>query len=173
LDDAQAHASATRHFLEHHAADERVYIGERIAKVTMLRPVPPDQLGEIHKLIDRAIAANSPRGYIDWYRLTKALGEYRAGRYESCLEWADKARALRGHTDQATLDILQAMCNHHLGKSENARRFLQTGSMRIATYIGKPGYDDLGTNPQDYLIASTLLREAQSLIEPQPASARE
>jgi serine/threonine protein kinase len=168
LDDAQAHASAIRHLLEHHAADERVYVGERIAKAALLRPVPPDQLGELHRLLDRAIAANSPRGYIAWYRLSKALGEYRAGRYESGLEWADKARGLRNPGDQATLDFLQAMCNHHLGKSESAQRFLQTGATRVET-IGKPGYDDLGTGPQDYLIAYMLLGEARSLIEPQPA----
>src|SRR5262249_46553345 len=103
----------------------------------------------------------------------KGIAEYRRGNYASALGWFAKSvpgMGKVGNTDwivwcQATDLFFSAMAAHHLGKTEDARRWLAEARRLVATV---PRADNT-----DWLMMDLVRRETEALITGKNGSPRE
>jgi serine/threonine protein kinase len=142
---------------------------ERTAKAALLLPpAAADDVARLGALADKAIASGPDRAdLLGWYRLSKALVEYRAGRHGPAAELALQAgEAKTGAAGTVAADALRALALRRLGRTQEARTTLQAAG-RAARDKLWPG----GTLPltdrgfQDWCVAQVLLREARGTSE--------
>ena len=131
----------------------------------LLSPEPVEPPGPLTPAIDRSVADTSDPYFFGWSKMTKALAEYRAGRYESAMEWLDKSRA---HTPFNTLGeifyrLLSAMTHHRLGHADAARQDLATADEMVKTHVSDFTALDIG-GFGDILPLHIVRHEAGKLI---------
>jgi tetratricopeptide (TPR) repeat protein len=145
--------------------DPKLFVRERCAKLCLLAPdpvLPPDALAPV---IDRFIAENTEPLHFGWSKLSKALCDYRAGRYPSAAQWLERSRE---HTPfnrlgEATYLLLRAMTNQRLNEPAAARSDLEAARKVIEQELTEPRENDLD-GCGDVLPLHKLLREAEALL---------
>lgn len=149
-------------------------IGDRIAKDCSILPSSGADYDLVAKMADAAVAEGpSYPGLSVFFETTKAMAEYRRGRYASAAEWARKhLPAGRTPFRDAESYLVLAMAEHQLAHPKEARTALEEGVGIIETQMPKAGSGDLGFGDwQDWIITHAWLREAKALIEAKPATA--
>jgi hypothetical protein len=149
--------------LRRFASSDQRQVGERAAKACLLAPQPVGDIKTLTALADRAVAPGANPSLLPWFRMCKGMAEYRAGHYESAIDWLARARTLEAATGLATLDLFTAMAHHRLGHAAEARQWLEQAVARMDTRVPRPGTDDLDS-PENYLICAIVRREAEALI---------
>ena len=132
--------------------------GERVAKAHLAVAETGVTVNDLSALVDRAIKSG-PSRFRAWFEMTKAMAEYRAGRFESALVHCDQARDLDRVTGRATLDVLRAMAHARLGRAAEASRCL-----RRAEHPGGPNPPSVH-DCEHFALYEILLKEARALIE--------
>jgi len=128
-------------------------VAERTARACLLLPASGEELDQAAALADRAVTLGKDHQYYGWFMGAKALAEYRLGRFESALDWGQKAGA-KGVW--VPTHLVLAMAHHKLGHAEQARRSLAAA---VKTYDWK-SVDG---------IIHTLRREAEALLKKESA----
>jgi len=123
-------------------------IAERTSRACLLLPVAGEELQQAVALADRAIELGQNHEYYPFFMAAKALAEFRLGRFESAIDWGQKAGA-RGVW--APTHLLLAMAHQRLGHTEQA---FQSLANALKTY---------DWNKRDGIIHA-LRREAEALI---------
>jgi len=130
---------------------------ERIGRALLLAPVSGERLARATELIDRALNAD-PGTYSNWappyFRLARALAEFRAGRFETCIATLDS------ETDVALPPmpyLLKAMSLQQSGRDDEAYRLL---TETIQAYDWS---EDRATNPEEWIF-HILRREAEQSV---------
>ena len=162
-DDAGYRAAAGEMF-KLFAGSNRREIAERAAKVCLLSPNTAGEIGALTAIADHTVAPGANAALLPWFHLCKGLADYRRGEYESAISSLARARSLNPADAQATLDLLTAMANHRLSRPEQAREWFERGVLKMDTQLPKAGEDDLGVNPENWLVAHIIRREAEALI---------
>jgi tetratricopeptide (TPR) repeat protein len=140
-----------------------------IAKTCSLAADAVSDYESILKLADRAVDKKDSLPY-RWFLLTKALAEYRAGRYASAIEWSRQSGPKSAgpqtgyHTDASAFAVL-AMAHYRLDEAEEARKALGEAQTILANKMPQPAKGKLFSRDwADWLHAQILCREAEALL---------
>jgi len=119
-------------------------------------------------LAEHAFRLGQNSYWVHWLHLVRGLAEYRAGHFESAIEWSGKSigqptMVTGPRPDPAAYSIL-AMAQQQLHHPDEARAALAKGADIVNTKLLKLENAALDENWVDWLIAHALLREAQGLI---------
>ncbi len=151
--------------LEQFGNTEKREIADRTAKCCLLMPGILDTNTPL-SLVERAFDNDSGHAYRPWFRLTYAIGQYRAGRFAEAHEWAAKARTqIVGAAGETSADFVDAMARFRLGEASEAVALFERADLIVAKSVPLTG-NVIGEND---LICHVLRREAASLFENQTA----
>jgi serine/threonine protein kinase/tetratricopeptide (TPR) repeat protein len=110
---------------------------EQIAKTCLLAPDAECDFESVRKLADFAVERNGSRGMNG---LTKALTEYRAGRYFRAIDWLGRVDPKdSGDLTDSTAFALLSMARQQQGQVREARAALDQAQAILARYPSKPG----------------------------------
>jgi serine/threonine protein kinase len=118
-------------------------------------------------LLELIAAQDTNDVQLAYFRLVKALAEYRQGRFSSSHEWSEKSLAtqtIKSVTAVAAGAVL-AMAQQQLKRLDAARKTLAQAVDLAQTKLPKVESGDLGEDWPEWLIARILSREARVLIE--------
>jgi tetratricopeptide (TPR) repeat protein len=130
---------------------------ERVAKAHFISPNPGDDAQRLAAMVEQAVDGG-PSGYLVWFRMTKALVEYRSGRFDAVAGWCERARSIENDSVQVTLDLLTEMSRYRLSPRADARRGLEA-VIKSATRNTVKGWEH-------YALAEILVKEAQAMLGP-------
>ena len=163
LGDDKAYRETAKAMFERFGGTDISTVGERTAKVCLLTSTPVGDVAKLQGLLDQALASKEDDKLMPWFALSKALAEYRGGRFDSCLDYLKRTEPITTPTARATADLLGAMAQRRLGHAEEARSLLGRARERIEKEVGKPGVDRL-EGSENWLICQVLRREAEGLF---------
>lgn len=105
-----------------------------------------------------------------WSLTERGALAYRTGRFQESVGLVEKSLKADSHPGRAVIDWLWlAMANQRLGKTDEARRWLETAQSRLNQFRdGMPDNADAiyGLHLHNWLEANILRREAEALIAP-------
>jgi serine/threonine protein kinase/tetratricopeptide (TPR) repeat protein len=137
---------------------------QRVAQGSLLLPLDTQALQTVDKLVEIALKGdtNYPGAL---FQFTKALAEYRLGRFQQAAQWAKGAIDKMGSPSrEAQAWSVQAMAEYGQNHLEAAGAAIAKANEIAETKLPKLASDDLGPNFHDWFIAHILLREASALI---------
>ncbi|HEY7117588.1 MAG TPA: hypothetical protein VH475_13450 [Tepidisphaeraceae bacterium] len=165
LDDAPAFDRLRVRMLQGFGNSPDRYICLRLAKAAMLMPAAdPQQQRIAGAMVDRAAAADPAD---KWLRISKALVEYRAGRFERAVDWCEKAQEnpFGNPAADASVQLLLALAHHASGQDVQARAALARGRGQVARDVAPLESGRMsGVGIEDWLICHSLLREANGAL---------
>jgi len=150
-------------------------VGDRVLKVSLLRPTNEHVLAALHPYADataKAFASADESGDVfmaAWRSVSLALWEYRSGNYLKAVQWAQRCLAYpeTNAPRTATARIILALSYQQLGRGREAHAALAEG--REIIEAKSKTHLERGTPVQgfwfDWLFARILLREARVLAE--------
>jgi tetratricopeptide (TPR) repeat protein len=138
-------------------------IGERTAKICLLTSQPVGDMQKLTALLDQAMATPATDDLYPWFSLSKSLGEYRAGRFDSALQMLEKADAVKPAAAKATVELIKAMTCQQLKRAGDAKELLASAIGRIDRELTKSDAVTVA-GPENWLICQILRREAEQLI---------
>jgi eukaryotic-like serine/threonine-protein kinase len=145
-------------------------VAERTAKTLLLVPGVVADV-EVPRKLALLAAAGDPS--FKWFHLVSGLAEYRAGNFEAAIECLQKcisSPAGQLYCDESAL-VVQAMAEHRLGRSADARETLKRADQLIAERVAKLEQGPL-VGWQEWIRLNVLRREAQALIDPEKVSSQ-
>jgi tetratricopeptide (TPR) repeat protein len=171
LGDATDYRPRCEAMLRRFGPTARQEIADRTAKACLLLPGAVEPT-EAVSLADRAMAPPVPAQFRPWFRMTKGIAEYRAGRFAEAIEYLTAGRegmdphrdAENFETGTATADLFLAMAHYRLGHADDARAALRRAAGRIDSNVPSAGRDYIGGALENWLICQTIRREAEEII---------
>jgi tetratricopeptide (TPR) repeat protein len=142
-------------------------IAERTAKVCLLLPLNGADLAAASNLAETALTLGKDDPRAAYYQFAKGLAEYRKANFAQAAEWTQKAlrRASIDHNRDVQACSVLAMALHRLNKAGEAHEALSEAAEIAGAKLPRLDSGDLGPAWHDWIIAQTLLREAQALID--------
>ena len=119
------------------------------------------------QLAETAVTRGTNHVRLPYFQLVKGLVEYRQGRFDSAVEWAQKSLSSSGtnYTTAASAGAVLAMAQQQLKQTDKARKSLAQATQVFETKLPKQESGDLGENWPEWLIARIFLREAKGVVE--------
>ena len=173
--DRQKYERCARELYERGSEIEEV---SRAQRTVMLCALTPKVIGDPAIVRELAEFPNASKQWFvwPWFSLTRALVEYRYGRYEVALEWISRAYSVDKNGLQlkprSFALVLSAMALHQLGQHERALADLDSAEQLIAHEFPKPGAA-LIELAEETFPTWILVREARQLISPTVEPRRE
>jgi tetratricopeptide (TPR) repeat protein len=135
----------------------------RTARTCLLASDALPDLQAVFKLADVTIEKN---GLERWNLLTKALAEYRAGRFSTAIDWLRRVDPKAdGESLDATAFALLAMARKRQGQADQARAALSQAQAILAPQLPGPERSQhFGKYWESWLHCQILYREAESLL---------
>jgi serine/threonine-protein kinase len=130
---------------------------ERVGRACLLSPACDDnQLRRATAAIDRALASEraTPRGWLSYFQLAKALADYRAGRF------AEATALVEGPAAQVpnfVPGLIDAMAQFHLGHPDLARAILAKTTAALDKAVPSKG-------ERDVWMIQVLRRQAEDMV---------
>jgi eukaryotic-like serine/threonine-protein kinase len=138
---------------------------ERMAKDCLVLPPPAADLPRIAKMADLAISVGQNKPW-PYFQFAKGLAEYRFGHFDSAADWMEKVAAAQGDMYRSVqAQMVLAMAQHKLGKTDQAKENLAKGLETAETRFPKLGKGSLDNQWNDWVIARALMREARTLLK--------
>jgi WD40 repeat protein/serine/threonine protein kinase/tetratricopeptide (TPR) repeat protein len=141
-------------------------IRERAAKAVLIVPDGISDLTLPTRLIDQSLQGTEKHWAYSWFLLSKGIAEYRAGRFESAVDWLKRGEA--GHREpvpRAESRLFLAMAYQRLGRGADARHSLAEASQIMDTQLPSGAAGDIGEILVDWIFCQIVRREAEALIE--------
>ncbi len=174
IDDVSGYRKHCHEMLMRFGATRDPVVAERTAKACLLSPLPECDSEIALHLAERAVEAAQAQDlwHLPYCRMTRALAEYRCGRYEAAVAWSEKCLAQKSidWNCEIPAHLVQAMAWFRLHRQESARSALLDVSEIIKGSLPKLGHLDWDRFWHGRLICSLLLREAEELILGKPVS---
>jgi len=157
-------------------------LAAQVAEMSLMRAVEGAEMEAVAKLADRGGSAEYCDLGLVQRQFAKGLADYRAGRFESAVQWSEKALAsakkhdLIGWTHErernrsAAAFFVQAMAHHGLKHTEAAKISFASGAEIVQARFPELESGEMGREWAQMLIARSLFREAQALVEPMSSS---
>jgi serine/threonine protein kinase/tetratricopeptide (TPR) repeat protein len=163
LGDDAGYREAAAGMLERFGGTDVPTVGERTAKVCLLTPRLVGEMGKLQSLLDQALASRGDVELLPWFAASKGLAEYRAGKFESALQFLQKTESFKSAAARATVELIRAMAQHKLGRAAEAKESFERAKRRVETELAKAGVDPIPA-AENWLICHVLRREAEQLI---------
>ena len=136
-----------------------------VAKDCLILPSSGVDLDSVAALAETAVTCGKGQSPYTFYLCTKALADYRQGKFpEAVAQTLEILKDPFPYT-QAEGSAVLAMAQFRMGHSEEARAALGRLEKVGQETLPAPGSRDLGFDWKDWIIAHALLDEARSLIE--------
>jgi tetratricopeptide (TPR) repeat protein len=149
----------------------------KTAKVCLLVPEAASDFEAACQMADEAFKLGQNSYWRSDVHFIKGLAEYRAGHFASAIDWVGKSigqpTMVGGPRPDAAAYSVLAMAQHQLKHPEEAHAALAKSAEIVNAKLLKLENTTLDENWVDWLIAHTLLREAQALIEVPPAQPKQ
>jgi tetratricopeptide (TPR) repeat protein len=143
---------------------------ERSTKLALLLPV--DAGSDVERLTERAWKVQAMVPNDPWSKLLVGMAEYRAGRFDTAITWLEKCRATQNSARNAAVEAYLAMAYHGLKREVEAGEALARCAQLAEEDLPAAGKAELDPGViQDWLIAHIAHREAQQMIDSNPAAA--
>jgi eukaryotic-like serine/threonine-protein kinase len=147
-------------------------IAERIARDSLILPDSGADLDTVGTWVDTAVTLDKHSANLPWLQFCKGMAEYRQGHFTNTVEWTQRALATASPNRDVEAYAVLAMAQQRLRQVDESRATLAKAIEIERTKLPKLDSGDLGENWMDWIIAHVLLREAQTLIEVQSATAK-
>jgi serine/threonine protein kinase/tetratricopeptide (TPR) repeat protein len=143
------------------------YVNERVAQDCLLLPDSGVDLATIDRLADTALTIGSDESSVAYFRVCKAMSEYRQGYFRQAIEWAEKVNnsTAADPPAKAKAFAVSAMANWQLAQTNAARNALADGDALAPDLSSEHGDPDLGESWVAWLMARISLNEAAALIQ--------
>jgi serine/threonine protein kinase len=142
------------------------YIAERAAQDCLLLPNSGVDLALVDKLADTALTLGKGEASLPYFQAAKAMADYRLGRFNEAIEWAEKTVKAPDAEPPAKgkAFAVLAMANWQLGEKTAASAALANGDEATPRFSIENGTEDLGESWVAWLMARISLDEATTLI---------
>ncbi len=167
LNDLESYRRACRAMLENFGETRNILFAERTAKACAIAPGFGGEAQKVIELANVAVTETEADPAHNWFEVTKALVDYRAGRFGPAARMiVQSAPSNEGiHRDALAFSIL-AMAQYRLGQIDEAKIALANARHIIAAKLpdtdnGQTFNDDW----HDWLHAQLLYREANELLQ--------
>jgi WD40 repeat protein/serine/threonine protein kinase len=138
-------------------------LAERMAKVCLLLPGPPEELALPAALADQALRAGERHPFRPYFELSRALADYRRGQFPAAEVRLRKLLGGGRSWDVAVpACLVLAMARQQLGRPGPAREALAEGLRQLERTV--PQVADAGGSWHDWLICQIFRHEAQALL---------
>ena len=147
------------------AGTSNIYVAEEVAKSCLFAPSPELDLHPVARLANSAVEGVVPgHPAVPFFQDSKALSEYRQGRYAEAVEWAKKPLEKRGSYVHGHSYATLAMAFWQLGQKDEAQTMLKKGEELAPTVMPEKIAGDPGNAWLAWLFARVQLDEATALI---------
>jgi thioredoxin-like negative regulator of GroEL len=167
--DIEAYQKLCREMAAHFAGTTNASTADVIAKDCLILASSGADLDSVAVLAETAVMRGKSDGPYTFYQLTKALADYRQGKFQDAIARASEVLKDPFPYTQAEASAVLAMALFRTGRSEEARAALAKMQTVMREKLPASGSHDLGGDWKDWIIAHVLLDEARSLIEGTPA----
>ncbi len=136
----------------------------RVAKGCLLVPGVIADLTEVVKLAELGSQSGATAVTLSWIRQTRALAEYRAGRFAAAEEWC--RLSLAGPTPPELPALARYLLAMALYRQDEVNKAV---SMLAEAVAMTPDHSSSQPNWHDWLVVFIFRKEAEMLIAPKPA----
>lgn len=143
-------------------------MADKMAKDCLILPSSGADLTAVAALADVAVSRGSNAPAATYFKVCKALAEFRLGHYQEASNWANLAAQSTLVYPQAEAAAIIAMSQFKLNQLDNARTALAGCNQIIEEKLPKTG-QDLGFW-RDWIIACALQSEAKQMVEGKPSA---
>jgi tetratricopeptide (TPR) repeat protein len=165
MGDRSAYEELCAKITTHFAGTTDPYTADRMAKDCLILPRPGADMKVPGELAEKAVTLGEKNaGDLPFFQCCKALAEYRQGHFEGAVKWAHLASANPFPYSQAEAFAILSMGQYKLSQVDAARINLLNSENVVLTQLPGPGAQDLGGDWRDWIIAHSLLTEAQNLL---------
>src|SRR5262245_25905025 len=143
-------------------AEENPNVAEQMAKTCALMQGSVPDFSRVELLSRRIVRGTENNGWYRQFVLTKALVDYRCGRFEQAVQEVQRfAPKASGSQWDASAFALLAMVHHRLDQADPARASLDSARAIIANKAQDTIVRDF---PIDWIHCQILCREAEALL---------
>jgi serine/threonine protein kinase/Tfp pilus assembly protein PilF len=155
------------------AKTTNIFVADQVAKSCLFLPSSGADLQVIGHLADTAVTLGiGDTGALPFFQDSKALSEYRQGRYADAIEWAQKPLKIPGIYVHGHSYAVLAMSYWRLGQQDEARAMLAKGDALEPPIMPPSIAEDPGNAWLAWLFARIALDEAAALIQSGPTTDR-
>jgi tetratricopeptide (TPR) repeat protein len=171
VDDEDGYQHYRRQLLTRFEEMNNRLLGERVAKVCLLRSVPPEEATILNRWAADALGLAPKSAYLSYSQFAMALAEYRLGNFERAAEWSRKSieDPFYGHGQSRYVQayMVLAMSLFCLDRPGDAQAALAKGIQIEQAHLPKLDSGNLGAGWywRDWIIAHELMSEAKATIE--------
>jgi serine/threonine protein kinase len=140
------------------------FVADKMAKDCLILSNSGVDLKAVVALADVAISRGSNTATAPYFKICKALAEFRLGHYQEAVDWARLAARGPFLYPQVDAAAVIAMSQFKLNQLDASRATLFECNKVIRERLPKPGQDP-GDEWRDWIIARALRDEAERLIE--------
>jgi serine/threonine protein kinase len=137
---------------------------DQMAKDRLILPSSGVDLNPVAALAEVAVDKGKFLPPYPYFQCCKALAEYRQGHFAEAVKWAQQAAINPFPFSQAEACAILAMGQYKLNQVAEAHITLAKCEQIIETRFPVVRYQELGGDWRDWIIAHTLLTEAQNLL---------
>jgi serine/threonine protein kinase/Tfp pilus assembly protein PilF len=146
------------------AGTTNCFVADRMAKDCLIVPLSGFDPAAVSTLADKAVTLGHKEAALPFFQTCKALAEYRTGKFQNAVDWAERALKSSFRHAQAEAGAVQAMALFKLEQHEAARAALARCADIVERKLPPPGSSDIGADWRDWIICRTLLNEARALL---------
>jgi len=163
--DVEAYRHVCADMMSRFAGTTNASTADVVAKDCLILPSSGMDMASVAILAETAVVRGKGEVPYTFYLCTKALSDYRLGRFQEVVERTSAIFKDPFPYTQAEGSAVLAMAQFRLGRMEEARAALAKLEKVLRDDLPPPRSRDLGHDWKDWIIAHALLDEARGLIE--------
>ncbi len=163
--DIEAYRKLCPQMVAHYAGTTNASTADVIAKDCLILPSSGANLDSVAALAETAVTIGKGEIPYTFYLCTKALADYRQGKYQEAVAGTSVILKDPFPYTQAEGSAVLAMAQFQLGQTKEAHAALARLEKIVREKLAAPGSSDLGSDWKDWIIAHALLDESRTLIE--------
>jgi tetratricopeptide (TPR) repeat protein len=161
----EAYRKLCPEMVAHYAGTTNASTADVIAKDCLILPSSGANLNSVAALAETAVTIGKGEIPYTFYLCTKALADYRQGKYQEAVAGTSVILKDPFPYTQAEGSAVLAMAQFRLGQTNEAHAALARLEKIVQEKLPAPGSLDLGSDWKDWIIAYALLDESRTLIE--------
>jgi serine/threonine protein kinase len=161
----EAYRKLCPEMVAHYAGTTNPSTADVVAKDCLILPSSGADLDTLATLAATAVTFGKGDRPYTFYLCTKALADYRQGKYQEAVRGTSVILKDPFPYTQAEGSAVLAMAQFRLGQTNEAHAALARLEKIVQEALPAPGSRDLGYDWRDWIIAHALLDESRSLIE--------